>query len=279
MKRLAYLGPRGTFTNEAAKKFIGNKDVELIPHCEIRTLVEAVANQQEKYGLVPIENSLEGSVNIILDLLAHKVDLKIQAEILMPINHNLIGCSGADLSLIEKVVSHRQALAQCRDNLKELIGDFDAVNSDSTAQAAHIIQQKEASWGAVGSRLVAELNGLDILASNIQDNESNWTRFVLLSEQDSKQTENSKTSLVCSPVKNRPGILYEILKLFAIQNINLTKIESRPARKTLGEYIFFIDFEGDRRDETVKEILKELEKKTLMLKILGSYRQFKFNEE
>lgn len=275
MERLAYLGPRGTFTNEAAEKFIKDREIELVPYCEIRTLVEAVDNQQEKAGLVPIENSLEGSVNIILDLLAHQVDLKIQAEILMPINHNLIGRSGADIDSIEKVSSHRQALAQCRNSLKDLLGDFNTVSADSTAQAVNIIQQKDGTWGAIGSRLAAQLHGLDILAANIQDNQSNRTRFVVLSKHDGRWVEDSKTSLVCSPVKNRPGILYEILKLFALRNINLTKIESRPARRTLGEYIFFIDFEGDRRDKLVQETLEELDKKTSLLKILGSYPQFK----
>lgn len=278
MKRLAYLGPEGTFTEEAARKFMNNcsrEEMELIPYPDIKSLVWAIAEQKEEQGILPIENSLEGSVNITLDLLAHKVNLKIKTEILMPINHNLIGHSGTKLEIIDKVLSHRQALAQCRDNLNKILNDFETINTNSTAEAVQTIQTKGAHWAAIGSKLVAKLNSLEVLKTNIQDNESNWTRFIILGHRDSEQFENAKTSIIFSPVKDRPGILYEILKEFAKRDINLTKIESRPARKMLGDYIFFIDFKGDRREEAVVKTLKVLKNKTSFIKVLGSYPQFK----
>jgi prephenate dehydratase len=279
MERLAYLGPHGTFTEEAARKFLSsqevNENVELLPYPNIRTLLLAIDDHKEEQGILPIENSLEGSVNIALDLLAHEVNLKIKSEVMIPINHNLIGQPGAKLTKINKVLSHSQALAQCRNNLTQFLGEFETLSTSSTAEAVCIIKDKSSNWAAIASKLVAELNDLEILASNIQDNESNWTRFIVVRHEDSPKLDEAKTSLILSPIQDRPGILYEILKEFAIRNINLTRIESRPARKMLGDYIFFIDFEGHRQEEVVAEMLKELEPKTSSLKIIGSYPQFK----
>lgn len=280
MKRLAYLGPSGTFTEVAAREFVVDQGIEaeaeLIPYSDIKGLVQAIDEHKEKQGILPIENSLEGSVNMTLDLLAHKVDLKIKAEILMPIKHNLIGHSVTELSIINKVLSHSQALAQCRESLNQLLKNFETINTDSTAEAVQIIKNKDSNWAAIGSKLVASLNDLETLVDNIQDNESNWTRFVILGHQDNDQIESAKTSLILSPVKDRPGILYEILREFATRDINLTKIESRPARKMLGDYIFFIDFEGHRKEGLIVEILDELKDKTSFIKVLGSYPQFKY---
>ncbi|MGM0471601.1 MAG: prephenate dehydratase [Bacillota bacterium] len=275
MKRLAYLGPPGTFTNQAAAYFIGEQETKLIPYSDLKSLIKAVDNQEEQYGLVPIENSLEGAVNIVLDLLAHKVDLKIAAEVLMPINQYLIGQPGADLTEIDRVSSHWQALAQCRDTLDELLGDFETIDANSTSEAVCNIKDKPSNWSAIGSKLVAQLHNLEILAAKIQDQQTNWTRFVLLSDHDGQAKEAVKTSLICSPLENQPGILHEILNEFAVRNINLTKIESRPARKMLGDYIFFIDFEGHREDPAVESALNNLADKTSLLKILGSYPQVK----
>ncbi|MCK8824491.1 prephenate dehydratase [Fuchsiella alkaliacetigena] len=272
MNRLAYLGPAGTFTEQAAREYIAEEQVELIPYADISSLIWAVAKREEEYGIVPIENSLEGSVNITLDLLAHKVDLKIKAEVVMPIEHNLIGHAETELSKIEKVLSHPQALAQCRDNLNSLLSDFESVSVNSTAEAVQRIQDKDSSWAAIGSTLVSKLNGLSILEERIQDNLANWTRFIVLAQQDgSEQGLKTKTSLICSPVKNRPGILYEILKEFAQRSIDLTKIESRPTREMLGDYLFFIDFEGNRTEKRVEQTLAALEDKTSFIKLLGSY--------
>ena len=272
MNRLAYLGPAGTFTEQAAREYIAEKQVELIPYNDISSLIQAVAEEKEKYGIVPIENSIEGSVNITLDLLAHKVELKIRAEVVIPIEHNLIGHAETELSEIKKVLSHPQALAQCRDNLNSLLADFESVSVSSTAEAVQRIQDKDSSWAAIGSTLVSKLNGLSILEQRIQDNLANWTRFVVLAQQDgSEQALETKTSLICSPVKNRPGILYEILKEFAKRSIDLTKIESRPTREMLGDYLFFIDFEGDRSEKRVEQTLAALEDKTSFIKLLGSY--------
>ncbi|SJZ71933.1 prephenate dehydratase [Selenihalanaerobacter shriftii] len=276
MERLGYLGPEGTFTNEAAIEFISGQSISLIPYEDIQSLMLAIANEEEEAGIVPIENSLEGSVNITLDLLAHKVDLKIIAEVLMPINHNLIGQRKANLSQVTQVLSHPQALAQCRDNLNKILDKFKLINTSSTAEAVQTISDKDSNWAAIGSKLVARLNKLKVLESNIQDNELNWTRFIVLNKKERRKVNDAKTSLICSPLTDRPGILYEILKEFAQRDINLTKIESRPARKMLGDYIFFIDFEGGQHKKRVRETLTILDNKTSFIKILGSYPKFKY---
>ncbi|MBF8437004.1 prephenate dehydratase [Halanaerobiaceae bacterium Z-7014] len=288
MKRLGYLGPPGTFTEMAAVNYLEAKldnSSRLEAYIDIERLIMAIADGEVPAGIVPIENSLEGSVNITLDYLAHKVNLKIQAEITLPIVHNLIVKPGVKLDEIEKVISHPQALAQCRDNIKKYLGDTEIVKVNSTAEAVNQLSSRNEA--AIGSRLAARRNNLEISKAGFQDESRNWTRFVLLSRpgvnleagRARQALAASKTSIILAPVKNRPGILHELLEEFARKNINLTKIESRPTRKTLGDYLFFIDFEGDSQDREIKEILKNLRLKSSYFKVLGSYARLEFTSE
>ena len=243
----------------------------MIPYCTIPAVMESVANDECELGVVPIENSIEGAVGITLDSLAHKYDLKIFKEIIIPINQNLVVNPGTKLEDIKDVYSHGQALAQCSEFVsKHKIQPHFAV---STARAAKsIIGDK--SKAAICNAKAAELYGLEILEANIQDTDNNETRFVVLSKEDHEMTGNDKTSIVFSIYEDRPGMLYKILGIFEKDNINLTKIESRPSKEGLGKYVVFIDFYGHINDEKIRSILNEIDDNTYFLKVLGSYPEF-----
>ena len=262
--KVAFLGPEGTFTHEAASKVSNN----LVSFCSIPAVMESIEKGDCLKGIVPIENSIEGPVGITLDSLAHKFDLKIQGEIIIPINQNLIGNKKASFSDITDVYSHSQALAQCQSFLDE--NNLNSHYSLSTASAAKNILNKN-NLAAIGPKKIAELYDLKIIESDIQDFSNNKTRFVILSKESCELTGSDKTSLAFSIFEDFPGQLHEILGIFAKNNINLTKIESRPSKEDLGKYIFFIDFLGHKDDEIIKKILKEIKDKTPFTKILGSY--------
>lgn len=233
--------------------------------------MESVDNDECEFGVVPIENSIEGPVGITLDSLAHKFDLKIYNELIIPINQNLIVNQGTSMDDIEDVYSHEQAISQCREFINEhKIQPHYAV---STAHAAKSIIGDN-SKAAIGNAKTVELYDLEILKSNIQDTDNNETRFVVLSKKSNKQTGSDKTSVIFSIYEDRPGGLYNILGIFQKNNINLTKIESRPSRKGLGKYLFFVDFYGHEDDVVIKNILKEIDDNTYFLKVLGSYPEF-----
>ena len=296
MKNLGYLGPSGTFTEMAANEFlkeIKEPLVEKISYPDISELIQAVAEGEIYQAVVPIENSLEGSVNITLDYLAHKVSLKIGLEIVLPINQQLMTATGVDINDIKEIYSHPQALAQCREFLNSFNSGCQIKKVSSTAEAAQLINSNNGSpditKAAIGSRLAAKLNELTIIEENIQDNDSNWTRFVLLVREKNYHTardkpyfwpqKDFKTSIICSPIKNRPGILHEILAEFATRNINLTRIESRPTKKMLGDYLFFIDFAGQVGSKESQNVITNLKEKTSHLKILGSYQTLTCQQE
>ena len=265
---ISFLGPNGTFTHEAAIS-LGD---DLVPYCSIPAVMDSIENDECEMGIVPIENSIEGAVGITLDSLANKYDLKIFKEIIIPINQNLIVNPGAEIGDITDVYSHGQALAQSREFLSK--HDFQQHFAISTANAAkNIIGDK--SKAAIGNVKAAELYGLEIIERNIQDKDNNETRFVVLSKNDHEKTGRDKTSIIFSIYEDRPGMLYKILGIFEKDNVNLTKIESRPSKKGLGKYLFFIDFYGHRSDEKIKRILNEIDDNTYFLKVLGSYPEFR----
>ena len=245
---------------------------ELVPYCTIPAVFESVANGDTSLGVVPIENSIEGSVGITLDSLAHKFDLKIYEEIIIPINQNLIVNPESQMGDIKDVYSHAQAIAQCREFIsKNNIQPHYAV---STARAAKDIMGDKTK-AAIGNAKTAELYDLKILKVNIQDMKNNETRFVVISKDDQEPTGHDKTSIIFSIYEDKPGGLYNILGIFQKENINLTKIESRPSKKGLGKYLFFVDFNGHKDDELIQKILCDIEENTYFLKVLGSYPEFK----
>jgi prephenate dehydratase len=268
--KVAILGPRGTYAEMAARSQLGDK-IEIVPYPTITDVAEAVAKGYVQAGVIPIESLREGSVGESLDALAW-TDVKIQAEVVMPISHSLLGVPGAKLNEITQVLSHPQALAQCRDFLRKNLPKAELIEMTSTAKAAEQVGKlKQAYMAAIGPRALADFYGLNILQEKIQTGEVNITRFLCLASKDSKPTGNDKTSIVFYTAKDRPGILHEILGEFAARKINLTKIESRPSKKALGDYLFFIDLQGHREDVKVREALEALKPKVAMLKIVGSY--------
>lgn len=244
---------------------------DLIPYCTIPAVMESVINNETEFGVVPIENSIEGPVGITLDSLAHKFDLKIYKEIIIPINQNLMVNPGTTMEDIEDVYSHAQAIAQCREFILE--NKIQPHYAVSTANAAKSIVGDK-SKAAIGNIKAAELYGLEILKANIQDTSNNETRFVVLSKEDCRSTGRDKTSIIFSIYEDRPGSLYHILGIFEKDNINLTKIESRPSKQGLGKYLFFVDFYGHVVDAKIRNILCEIEENTYFLKVLGSYPEF-----
>ena len=262
--KVAFLGPQGTFSHEAASLLSDN----LISYCSIQSVMDAVERGECRYGLVPIENSIEGPVSLTLDSLIHNFDLRIRNEIIIPINHNLLAASDISVDEVENVYSHAQALGQCQPYLER--HNMVAHYTLSTAAAAkHVAETGKDA--AIGTLKAAELYDLKVIDTNIQENYNNETRFVVLDTEDSPITGNDKTSISFSLFEDKPGGLYELLGYFASENINLTKIESRPSKEGLGHYIFFVDLEGHRLDENIAKILNNLEDNTSFFKILGSY--------
>ena len=271
-QKIAYLGPAGTFTEAAAIKYAPGS--ELLALTTARGVVNAVMNREADEGIVPIENSLEGSVTDTLDLLIHDSPLNISNEVVIPIEHCLLVQSGTEMLDIEVIYSHPQALGQCRQYLNQRFPDAVPVPALSTAAAAEQLEQGQTGAAAIGTLRAAELYGLKVLAQGIQDNSSNVTRFVVLADTDHRPTGNDKTSLCFTFEEDKPGILHHVLGIFANRGINLLKVESRPTKQSLGRYIFLLDLKGHREDAAIVEALGILSPQVSMLKIFGSYPQY-----
>ena len=264
--KAAYLGPSATFTHLAAQRQFGSS-AEYLPETTIKAVFEAVMRGSAQYGVVPIENSTEGMVNYTLDMFIDS-DLKIAAEIMLEISHNLLSKIGK-MSNIKKIYSYPQATAQCRDWLEQNLPNIPIIEETSTAAAAKHAS-KDPSSAAVASELAATIYNLKFVKKGIEDHKHNYTRFLVIAENFSPKTGKDKTSIMFS-VKDKPGALYSILQPFAKHKINLTKIESRPSRRKAWEYIFFVDTEGHIDDKNVKKAIDEVKKECLYLKVLGSY--------
>lgn len=270
LEKLAYLGPVGTFTEEAARKYRGQEDMALLPYRSIREVFQAVEEGAVKMGVVPIENSYEGAVNQTLDLMAGGCNVKIAGEIIIPIKQNLLSHPGVSDREIDCILSHCQALAQCKDFLNEHFAGVKLLEVPSTAEAARLVATSGETWAAISTLAAAQAYGLKVLVPDIQDQSNNATRFVVLSREDGACIAGCKTSLLIY-VLDRPGALFEVLREFYIREINLCKIESRPARTRMGDYLFFIDIEGHRQEARVKEVLEALQKVAAGVGMLGSY--------
>jgi prephenate dehydratase len=273
--KIGYLGPEGTFSQEAANLY--NKKDKHVPYPTIFDLVAAVEKGEIDEVVVPLENSIEGSVGITLDLLVKTKNVKIKKEIILPVDHNLIGPAKTKLKKVTDVLAHPQAIAQCYAYLRKKIPQ--AVlhySGESTADAVRRVAKlslKKSShlYVSIGTNLAAKLYGLEVLTKQINDYPDNSTRFVVLAKVDYHATSDDKTSFVFSALRDKPGGLYEILGEFAKRKINLTKIESRPSKRVLGDYYFFIDFQGHRLDAKSAAALVQVRKKASFFKLLGSY--------
>jgi len=270
MRKIGYLGPAGTFSEQAALIYMQKCPGELIPYSDVPELIMAVQNGALHSAVVPIENVLEGTVNITIDLLAHEADLKITAEQVLPVHQCLIAPHGVHRDDISEIVSHPQALAQCRHFLHANFPDVPVRAVNSTAAGTMEVKNSSLPKAAIANKRAAEIFGLNILMENIEDVSNNCTRFVVLSRDSVPPTGKDKTSIVFS-VTDKPGSLLKALSIFADLGINLTKIESRPMRTQLGEYLFFVDFDGHAQDLTAARALKSLKAISTYFKHLGSY--------
>ncbi len=274
--RIAFLGPAGTFTEEALLAD-APASAEPVPYATVFETVMAVQDGVVERAVVPIENSLEGSVNATLDALAGEAaDVRIVAEAVRPIRHCLVAPAGLAIGDVERVLSHPQATAQCARFLRERIPGADPVAAVSTAEAVSIVATASAPWAAIGSRLAADLYGAEVLAEGIEDRPDNLTRFVWLARREAAERSPAaapaKTSIVFWGFSDTaPGALVDVLGEFAGRGVNLTKIESRPRRVQLGHYMFFVDLDGGAADEPVAEALEALAGRVREVRLLGSY--------
>jgi len=268
-KTIGFLGPIGTYTEQAALLY--SSDSTLTPLPTIIAVGDAVVSGETDQGIVPIENSLEGSVTYTLDLLISQSGLSIYDEVVIPIEHYLMASPGTKSADISIIYSHPQALAQCRTFLHSQYPNAQQIASLSTVAAVTDMKNNPTGAAAIAPFRASELHDVDIIGQNIQDNANNLTRFVVLSRTDHTVTGNDKTSICFAFSSDSPGSLYGTLGEFAHRSINLTKVESRPTKESLGQYIFLIDCDGHREDPTVKEALDAVSSKVSSLKILGSY--------
>lgn len=270
---VGYLGPRGTFTEQALHTQADLADLDLRPLPSIPDVLAAVSDGDVDLGFVAIENAIEGSVNVTIDTLAFDTNLLIQREVVMRVQLDLLGVPGASITDIKRVASIPVATAQCRHFLRDALGGVEIHAANSTAEAAEAISHSlDGSTGAIAPARAAEVYGLAILASDIADHPGNKTRFVAVAREGvPAPTGHDKTSIVVFQRADAPGSLLSILQEFAARSINLTKLESRPTKQSLGDYCFLIDLEGHIADEVVADALRNLHAKQASVKFLGSY--------
>jgi chorismate mutase/prephenate dehydratase len=265
---IAYLGPEGTYTHSAARQWFPDSGT-FLPAVDIHEIFSAVESGQASHGVVPVENSIEGSVTATLDRFASS-GLKITAELLLPIRHCLMVKSGTTMPVIRKVVSHQQSLGQCRHWLQTNLPGIELLSVSSNAEAARMAAEQE-GVAAIAGTTAARLYGLQILAEGIADAEDNTTRFLLLErENHARPSGRDKTSLFILTA-NEPGSLFRALEPFHRHGVNLNKLESRPSRKTAWSYSFYLDIEGHMEDEGIRAALGELAALSIEVKLLGSY--------
>ena len=264
------MGPEGSFSEEAARLSFPN-NAELVGFPDIPAVISALGHHLVDAAVVPIENSIEGSVNATLDQLIHdEVPPPIVAELNLQVRHHLIARPGTGLSDIERVVSIPIAVAQCRKFMLEQLPQVQLLPALSTSAAVQSLVHS-VRIAAIGNQRAAQLYGMEVIAPDIQDGDDNTTRFVVLGGQPAASTGRDKTSICCSIAEDRPGSLMAILNEFAQRSISLTKIESRPTRSGLGKYFFLIDLEGHQSDADVAAALEGVRGNSLILKVLGSY--------
>ncbi|MCR5834602.1 MAG: prephenate dehydratase [Selenomonadaceae bacterium] len=278
METIGILGPRGTHSEEAAlwlKKFL-RADWHLEICADIYEVLNAVKTRQLDGGIVPVENSLEGSINITLDTLARSDTLTVTRELVWSVRNFLMTRPNTDVKTISKIFSHAQPLSQCRKYLQKNFPQAETVATSSTARAAEIVKDSDENFAAVCTERAGRLNGLSVAAANIQDNKNNSTRFFEiryrpLDAAPITKFDGDKVLIICQIDGSRAGSLCEVLEEFSKRGVNMTRIESRPARTILGAYIFFFDLETDSGDIVMQEAIQAVYDKSIWLKNLGVF--------
>jgi chorismate mutase/prephenate dehydratase len=264
--KVSYLGPAGTYSEEAARNRFGDP-AQLVPCATLDEVVQAVEQDKADVAVVPVENSTEGAVNRTLDLL-QQAPLSIIGELDMAIHHQLL-TKAEKLTDITTVAAHPQALAQCREWLQKNLPNARHAPMESNAQAAQTAAG-DSHMAAIAGKLAAKEYDLPVLAANIEDDHQNTTRFLMLSNMQAPASGSDKTSLVCS-VSNKPGTLSKLITIISAAGVNMTKLVSRPSPTGMWDYVFYIDIDGHRDDEAISAVLQSLAEQALFVKILGSY--------
>lgn len=271
MSTIGYMGPAGTFSHTAAARYSGGLS-ELREYPTIYSVIQAVNDGKVNTGIVPIENSIEGSINTTLDALAYDTDLYITAEYVLKINQNLLVKKGTKKEDIRTIASHSSAIGQCSRFLHDEFPDVKLTAMNSTVQAALAAANGDGTTAAIGAAGGAELYGLDIMYHDCNDMDNNRTRFVVVSRTRNIAVSGHDKSSVVFTLPHEPGSLYRALGLFEKVGINMLKIESRPLKTELGKYIFFIDIEGNADSPDIYFALDNIRKQTSFYKFLGSYK-------
>ena len=273
MKKMGILGPGGTHSEEAAIYFrnILSEEIEFVICSEIYEVLHEVEEGRLDSGFVPVENSLEGSVNITLDTLAQSDSLKVTHELIWSVHNHLMAKKFLNFADVEKIFSHVQPISQCRNYLRKNFPNAEIISTPSTARSAEIVAEShEKNFAAICTKRAGDLNNLVTLAENIQDNSSNSTRFFEV-QRENKNLRGDKILIICQIDGKQAGSLCEVLEEFAFRKVNMTRIESRPARTELGEYIFFFDLETDVDEKILNESVDAVRKKSIWLKNLGKF--------
>lgn len=273
--RIGFLGPPGTFSEEALLSDPALASAEPLAFPSFPEVLAAVDDGKTDLGFLAIENSIEGTVNANLDALVFERDLLIVGEVVLTIQQNLLAPPGTALSDVKRVVSFPHATAQCRRWLSANLDGVEEVAARSTSEGVRVVgEERPEGTAAIGTKLAASLYGLEVLATDIEDHDDNATRFVVVARPDHgipAATGHDKTSIVCFQFDDRPGSLHGILGQFSARNLNLTKLESRPTKRGLGDYCFIIDVDGHIDDEVVADCLRDLHATLPAVKFLGSY--------
>ena len=283
MKKMGILGPRGTHSEAAAVYLnsIVDDPMELVIYSEIYEVLNAVETGEIEAGFVPVENSLEGSINITLDTLARSDNLIVTRELIWPVHNQLMAKAKINIEDIKCVYSHSQPLSQCRNYLLQHCPKAKFNSTSSTAKAAEIVADSniEDNFAAICTKRAGELNGLITIANEVQDNMFNSTRFFEVRRRENYKVDGykGKVLIICQIYGERAGALCEVLEEFAFRNVNMTRIESRPARTKLGEYIFFFDLDTDIESSIIDESIEAVRQKCIWLKNLGTFPVFVAN--
>lgn len=270
MLTIAYLGPPGTFSEEAARAY-GGLSADCLSFASLPAVVTAVETGVASLGVLPIENILEGSVSTTLDLLIHETDLRISGETIVPIRHYLMARAGLQLSQIQVLHAHPQALGQCRRFIEHCLPGVATVAALSNSAAPMAALADERPAAAIGTCRAAELSGATLLAHDIQDRAGNVTRFIVLGHEQPLPTGDDKTSLCFGFSEDRAGLLLDVLGELANAGINMTKLESRPSKEALGRYIFLVDVDGHIDDSRIAAAFACIRAKVGLFKVFGSY--------
>ncbi|MCV0393539.1 MAG: prephenate dehydratase [Nitrosopumilus sp.] len=271
MINVSFQGERGAYSEAAARSFF-KEEIQTIPFVSFADVLDSTTKDNTEYSILPVENSIEGSVGESYDLL-YSTSLYATGEVYHRIEHCLIGIG--KIEDVDTVYSHPQALGQCRKFIEA--HNLKTIPSYDTAGSVKIVKElNKKNCACIASKAASKINDVPIIAENIANNLNNYTRFLILSKKETDETGNDKTSIIFS-IKHEPGSLYRIIDHFHKNNVNLTKIESRPTKSNTWEYNFYVDFEGHQKNSKISEMLENIKKETLFMKVLGSYRSDKLS--